>query len=146
MWDSFTHPYYWPCWHWPLLRETLRVPVLGTIPYYKLFQHGSTVMGTAILLFWMIHWYQRAEPAADLARTPSQRERIAVVSVIASLALIGGIARAAIGSGITEHFLSAKFVGEVIVTVIALAWWQLVVYGMLVTFHVQRNRSHASAG
>jgi hypothetical protein len=52
VWDSFTHPYYWPYRHWSLLRETLRVPVLGTIPYYKLFQHGSTVLGLAILLVW----------------------------------------------------------------------------------------------
>jgi uncharacterized protein DUF4184 len=141
LWDSFTHPYYWPYRHWPLLREHLRVPALGTIPYFKLFQHGSTVVGIALLLFWIIQWDRNTEPSADLARLPSGREKIAVVSVIASVGLIGGMARAIVGVGITEHFPSAKFVGEVIVTAIAFVWWQLVVYGMIVTIQILWNRS-----
>jgi len=63
----------------------------------------------------------------------SQKQRIALVFVIASIAMIGGLMRAVIGAGITEHFPSAKFVGEAIVTAVALAWWQFVVYGLVVT-------------
>lgn len=140
LWDSFTHPYYWPYRHWSLLRETLRVPVLGTIPYFKFFQHGSTVLGIGIVLLWMLHWYRQTEPSADLVRLPSQKERIAVVFVMASVAVIGGITRAVIGAGITCYLPSAKFVGEVIVTAIALAWWQLVVYGVMVTVNGRESR------
>jgi hypothetical protein len=146
VWDSFTHPYYWPYRHWSLLRETLRVPVLGTIPYYKLFQHGSTVLGLAILLVWVLHWYRNTEPSGDLVRLPSRKERIAVVLVMAGVALMGGIARAVMGTGSTEHFSSAKFVGEVIVTAIALAWWQVAVYGAIVTSKTRSGRSGGLAG
>jgi Domain of unknown function (DUF4184) len=141
LWDSFTHPYYWPYQHWSLLSKTLRVPVLGTIPYFKFFQHGSTVIGIAILLLWIIHWYRNSQPSADLVRLPSQKERIAVVLVMASGAVIGGIARAVFGAGIPEHFPTAKFIGEVIVTAIALAWWQLLVYGVIATVKVLRSRT-----
>jgi hypothetical protein len=146
LWDSFTHPYYWPYRHWALLRETLRMPVLGTIPYFKFFQHGSTVVGIAILLLWMVHWYRSTEPSADLAKLPSQKERIGVVFVMASVATVGGIARAVVGTGITEHFSSARFVGEVIVTAIALAWWELVIYGVVVTFKDLGSRSNGLTG
>jgi len=146
LWDSITHPYYWPYRHWALLRQTVQIPAFGTVRYFKLFQHGSTVIGITILVFWIIHWYQSTEPAADLERLPSQRERIAVMSVMASVAVIGGIARAAIGGGITEHFPSAKFAGEVIVTTIALAWWQLVIYGVIVTLKVLRSRNDGLVG
>ena len=139
VWDSFTHPYYWPYRHLPLLREMLRVPLLGLIPYFKLFQHGSTVVGIGILLFWTIRWYQKAEPSIERVTPVSQAKRVVVVSTIASIAVIGAITSAMMGAGITEHSSSAKFVGEAIVTAIALAWWQLVVYGMVVTFNAPRS-------
>jgi hypothetical protein len=60
---------------------------------------------------------------------------------MAGVALMGGIARAVMGTGSTEHFSSAKFVGEVIVTAIALAWWQLAVYGVIVTSKTRSGRS-----
>lgn len=146
LWDSFTHPYYWPYRHWPLLRETLWVPILGTIAFFKFFQHGSTVLGIALLLLWTIHWYRNTEPSADLVRPPSEKERITVVSVMASVALIGGVARAIVGVGITEHFPSAKFAGEMMVTGIALAWWQLVVYGVIVTCRARWSHRDRAAG
>jgi hypothetical protein len=145
LWDSFTHPYYWPYRHWSLLRETVDVPVLGAIPYFKVLQHGSTVTGIGILLFWLIRWYQTTKPSSNPVSLSSRARRIPVVLVVVSVAFVGGIARAVTGAGVTQHFPSAKFVAEVIVTTIALAWWQLVVYGMLVTFGVLSSRNSSPA-
>jgi hypothetical protein len=63
-----------------------------------------------------------------------RKTKIAVASVVISVAFLGGITRAIYGAEFAQHFLSAKFVGETIVTAIALAWWQLVVYGLVATF------------
>ncbi len=40
LWDSFTHTSFWPYYHWSLLSETARLPILGTVEYYQLFQYG----------------------------------------------------------------------------------------------------------
>jgi Domain of unknown function (DUF4184) len=145
LWDSFTHPYYWPYRHWLLLRETVRVPVLGSIPYFKLFQHGSTVLGLAIVSLWLIRWYQTTEPCSDPLSAFPKKKEIAIACLVVGVSFIGGIVRAMNGTGGTQHFLSAKFVGETIVTAIALAWWQLVVYGLVATFKVLPRGSGAVA-
>ena len=43
VWDSFTHQYTWLSDHWPLLRQTVHLPVLGWLPLYKILQYISNM-------------------------------------------------------------------------------------------------------
>jgi len=138
LWDSFTHTNTWFYAHWPLLRESLHLPILVPIPYYKVFQHGSTIVGTGLVAAWLVLWYGSGEPATRVpGESLAPRQRLAIVAIMASVALFGTILRVAVGTSLPVTF--KKIVGEAIVTAIALVWWQLVAYGFI-------KRSHYRAG
>jgi len=133
LWDSFTHAGTYPYAHWSLLRQWVDVPVLGTMPVVKVFQHGSTVLGLGLLSMWLFGWYRQSEPCRYRFRDVlSPRLRNGILAVGIALALSGGIARALWGIGIpTDQITLRRFTAEVVVTCMALTWWQLVGYGIL---------------
>jgi hypothetical protein len=134
VWDSFTHRYMWPSRHWALLRAAIHLPVLGAVPLYKVLQHTSTVAGILILCAWVMRWYVRTEPECDPgspALPPSKRWFI--VGCICLGAIAGGLIRSAIAIWLSgfDHDRE-RTVGVGVVTGIALAWWLLVAYAVLV--------------
>jgi len=131
-WDSFTHRNTWLYHRWPLLRQTIDLPILGLIPLYKVFQHGSTVLGIAVLSIWLAVWYRNTEPSEHvLSSSASTTRKMAIGAVVTIIALGGATIRAAAGTGVpTDHTSEKRFVGLLVVTAIALVWWQLVVYGV----------------
>lgn len=133
LWDSFTHMNTWLWRRWEFLREPTFVPMLGTIPHYKLLQWASTVMGMAVLLLWFVFWYRNAVPARETHATllPLLR-RIAVISIVTLIALGGAALHAYLLVGVPETFGRMKQFGvEFVITSIVLAWWQLVIYGVV---------------
>lgn len=133
LWDSFTHLEGYPYHHWALLRQSVDVPILGMMPCYKVLQHTSTVLGLVVLSVWLYRWYRESAPRrASVRRTLSPAARNAIVGAGVGLAVAGGFVRALWGIGIpTNHATLRQFIGEVVVTGMALAWWQLVGYGVL---------------
>jgi hypothetical protein len=49
----------------------------GPLPAYKWLQHGSSIVGLAILAVWAALWLRRREPAGPVARTMPDRVRLA---------------------------------------------------------------------
>ena len=133
LWDSFTHPTTWLYSHWAFLSYMVRLPIVGLVPYYRLFQHGSTIVGTAILLVWLARWYQRTEPChRDFRPSLSSRQKLSLIALISSIATLGAVARSVVIAGAPMDSLALKrFAGQAIVSVIALAWWELVALGLL---------------
>jgi hypothetical protein len=141
LWDSFTHGGTYPYAHWSLLRQRMDVPGLGTMPVVKVLQHGSTILGLVILFIWLFRWYLQSEPCRYRFRdvlSPGLRNRILAGGI--ALAVLGGVARALWGIGIPTDHTWRKFTGEVVVTGMALAWWQLVGYGILSFKSSKRER------
>jgi len=130
LWDSFTHPYTWPTRHWPLLLDFAHVPLLGWLPYYMVLQLASSAVGILILCAWAARWYQITKPGRDDGETamPSA-QRWLMAGCIAGVASLIAIARtiAAIGS-----MGRGMLISEGVVTAIALAWWLLVAYAIVV--------------
>jgi Domain of unknown function (DUF4184) len=131
-WDSFTHPTYWLYRHWSILSQPLEVPVLGTIPVYEVLQHGSTIVGIAILSAWLALGYRNSEPSGKAPRNAaSPARKIMIGVIITSVASVGAIIRAVRVAGIPDgHASENRFAGSLVVTGIALVWWQLVAYGI----------------
>jgi hypothetical protein len=117
----------------PLLQETVRLPVVGPVAFYKILQHGSTVAGTLIVFAWLVRWYRESKPQTTAsAKLPAPQRRLAIVAVVTLVACAGGLIRATLGGGLSTSAKTPKrFIGELVVTSIALAWWQLVAYGIL---------------
>lgn len=132
LWDSFTHVNTWLWRHWEFLREPVRIPMLGTVPHYKLLQWASTVVGLGVLMVWFAYWYRDAERARERVPLMPLLRRIAVISCVTLVALGGAALHAYFIVGVPETFGRMKHFGvDFVITSIVLAWWQLVIYGVL---------------
>jgi hypothetical protein len=138
-WDSFTHRNTWLYHHWPILKQAVPVPIVGLIPLYRLLQHGSTLIGMGVLSAWLAVWYRTSKPSGrPLSNIASPPRKIAIGAIVMTIAIVGAIIRAVAEIGIPlSHTSEERFLGLLIVTGIALVWWQLVMYG----FFSSRNIS-----
>jgi len=143
LWDSFTHSHTWLYAHWSILRQPLLLPIVGQIPCYKLLQHASSIIGIVMLTAWFVHWYQHTEPSALIpGKSPSPARKVAILAGVMTIALAGALAWAfTIVGAPTSPPTFKKFVGQAIVTAIALAWWQFVAYGFFAPRAQQRAES-----
>jgi hypothetical protein len=131
LWDSFTHRNTWLYRRWPLLQEKVTGLPFGSIPVYKILQHGSTLVGMVALALWVVHWYRDTEPAHEPSVGPA-RMRVVTLAVILLVAVAGAAAWAAFVVGLpTQQISIARFSGVLVVTLIALLWWQFVLWGMV---------------
>jgi hypothetical protein len=126
IWDSFTHPNFWTYHHWLLLHQTLQLPVIGGVKYYKVLQHVSTVLGLLILFLWLKHL------------PSSHRFRFAQIPrpfwTILLIAFVGALLRAYIGVGWPRDFEDIKvFVAELVITAVTFTWVQLTLCGIIYT-------------
>lgn len=131
-WDSFTHPNTWPYHHWSILGQLLHLPVLGPIPVYKVLQHGGTLVGIGALLAWWALWYRTSEPSGSaLGNAVSPQRKKVIGTIVTTIAVVGALIRAVAVVGVPHgHSSERRFLGSLVVTGIALVWWQLVAYGV----------------
>ena len=88
-WDAFTHEGGWGLTLFPVLSHQLSVGTL-VIPSYKLAQHGSTVLGFALLAYSFARWRRRtSEVSVDIRLTI--RSRLFRLGLLLSSSLIVGI-------------------------------------------------------
>lgn len=134
-WDSFTHPYTWLYRHWGVLSQPVRVPIIGLIPFCRVLQHGSTIVGIGIFSTWLVLRYRAGAPCnQSLSNAASLTQKITIGVVVTTVATAGAIVRAVALVGIpNDHASKRSFVGVLIVAAIAIAWWELVAYGIFST-------------
>lgn len=132
LWDSFTHPFFWPYHHWLLLSRTIRLPLVGPVPCFKIFQHLSTFVGIAVLLLWLWHWYRNANPNhSEGDERPRENER-AILAVMCFVALVVALLRGVLGVGIPVNLRGSEaLLAEAVTTAITVFWVEVVAYGML---------------
>lgn len=142
IWDSFTHGNTWPTRHLHALTQQVHLVFIGFVPFYKILQHLSTVVGLAILLVWLAMWYHtvasadgRVEEVGNNFETESQNawppRKILTLTAIATIALLGALFRALSSIGIpSNHSTLALFAGDFAATMIALLWWEFVALGI----------------
>ena len=132
IWDSFTHPTFWLYRHWTVLSQTASLPILGTVQFYKLFQHISTVVGGAVLLIWLTRWYRITTPNKQVrVGQLSVAEKRWFVVLLPLITLLGALVRAFVGVGIPKGSRSVEtFVVDAVVAAVALIWIQLLVMGI----------------
>jgi len=140
LWDSFTHISMWPYHHWTFLREQVRLPIFGVFPWYKVLQFGSSIIGIAILSLWFVRWYRRSEPMSEEEEQGiSAGRRMLIWTITMAVALAGSGMRVAFGRGMAGRGHLPTFVGQAVVTFIAVLWWEAVAYGFF-----QRVRSQST--
>jgi hypothetical protein len=132
LWDSFTHPDFWPYQHWQFLHRTVQLPVYGSMEYLRVIQHGSTVLGAAVLLLWFWSWFRRTVPMQpETATYPRENHRVALL-VICIAALIAAVLR---GLDLPEFGFPEdnpgrkELLARAVITAIDFFWLGVLVYG-----------------
>src|ERR1039458_4698712 len=133
LWDSFTHSTFWLYRRWNLLSQTVRLPFVGTVHYYKLFQHCSTVAGIAVLLIWFLHWYSTTAPHQRLSPKPfSLAMKRGLVAFLALIAFSGALIRTFVAVGRPNSpRIAETFLGDAVVTTITLIWVAVLCLGIV---------------
>ena len=144
MWDWFTHATFWPYRHWRLLGEMTCLPIVGTVEYYKVFQYGSTVVGSGALLIWLLHWYRTTTPDQPLpVRILSPGWKLALLGSMTFIALSGALIRAIVDVGIPHDPQKLEaFLIAAVVTAVTLSWLQLLIFGIVWTWQ-QKSQEQA---
>ena len=133
-WDAFTHAYTWPWRHFAWLRIHVPVPFVGLKPLYGVLQYASTVVGILALAIWVWLWYARSAPQQQPLHKPASKSRFGLALAMCTVAAVIGIVRAALLVGSPLAPARADFFLLIFgVTTLAMAFWQLLVYCVLVS-------------
>lgn len=86
-WDSFTHLDGWMVERVNFLMITVFVSNGSPIYLYKILQHGSSLAGILILLFWYIGWYKKTK-ATQVPKlfNFSERKKLAILAIMVFIA------------------------------------------------------------
>lgn len=134
VWDSFTHSFTWPWREFRWLHQRVQIPFSGSIPGFAALQYASTVAGMLALAIWVWLWYRSSEPGPALPSQP--RSHFMLALTMCAVAVIVGLGRAVLVVGRpvpgTNFDMFLLVFG---VTMLALAFWQILLYCVLVSIH-----------
>jgi hypothetical protein len=60
IWDSFTHEFGWAVQKFQILNSPVIITSYGTVKLHSILQHGSTIIGAILLLYWYLKWVKSA--------------------------------------------------------------------------------------
>jgi hypothetical protein len=136
IWDSFTHSFTWPWREFRLLHQFIQVPFLGPVPGFAVAQYGSTFVGMFALAMWVWLWYRRSTPTTEASQSAPINSRFWLAVAMFVVAGVVGFVRAALTVGTPLNRVQIdRFFLIFAVTAIALAFWQLLLYCVLVSTH-----------
>lgn len=91
VWDAFTHDTPPLARLLPFLSTTLFSIGTFDVPVYKLLQHLSTVLGLAILAFWIIRWHRAARPSGvGIQSGLTVAQKLCVLALFFISTIVGG--------------------------------------------------------
>jgi hypothetical protein len=133
LWDSFTHPNFWPYQHWQFLHRTVEVPVYGSMEYLRVLQHGSTVLGAFALALWFWFWFRRTAPLKPDPAPRARKHHRAALVLISIVALIAAVVRGFVLSEPGGPYYDTgkkELVARAIITAMDFFWLGVVAYGV----------------
>ncbi len=132
IWDSFTHEYGYAVTHFSLLRMEVLKTSFGSLKLFKILQHGSTLIGGAIILFLYYNYIRTSEIVENPNTLVSNKMRIILIvcmTIIASMfSLVKGFS---VVFPISDFSLFRNFVGVVVKSFIPTAFILLFLYSIL---------------
>lgn len=135
VWDMFTHPLNWLWWRWSWMQRYVKVPVIGMTPMYRTLQYGSTLVGLAALAIWVLLWYRRTTPAPTEGAARLHSGPLLILAMVA-VAIGAGLTRAWLVIGSPRNIeLTDAFLLVFGVTAIALVFWQVLFYCVMISSH-----------
>lgn len=135
VWDAFTHSYTWPWYHIVWLQGWGWLPGLGPTPRYWALQIGSSIAGLLVLAVWGVWWYFTTSVSDRQPQAPP-KSRFSLAVIMFAIASMAGFLKARAVVGAPTSFLHLdKFLLVFGLTALALAFWQVLLYCLLVSSH-----------
>lgn len=135
VWDAFTHPFAWPEWRWLWLQRWVKIPLLGPMPMYMALQYASTVIGLVALGTWVLLWYRHTAPQPVVSAAKAQSGPWIALTMVA-VAIVAGFLRAWLVIGVPKDQHTADvFLLVFGVTGIALVFWEVLIYCVMISSH-----------
>ena len=134
LWDSFTHPNELPA-RFPILFTSLGSWGGHALRLYKAIQHGSTVLGIAVLFFWLRHWMRSTPAVRDIAPRFSPVRKWGMLAMILTPPLLAAVvaARPALSANIGSLRTMQLFVALAVI-----AGGRVLILSVLVTTSLWR--------
>jgi hypothetical protein len=108
------------------------------MPLYKILQHSSTVIGMGVVAAWLLVWYRTTPPSTVLTKSLPPTRKGTIIALMMTIALVGATLRG-VGGMSRGNFSFKHFAARAVVTTMALAWWQLLVYGLFIKAAAHRE-------
>jgi len=147
VWDSLTHPYTWPGRHWAWLRFGIELPGAGWTPLFMILQYGSTFIGLCALGIWILLWYHNTAPVKDVASQPQLGSRFLLAIIMFAIAVAIGLLRAWLLLGMVPRNILHWdwFLLQFGVTTLAAAFWELLLYCLIITMFCRNSANRLSS-
>jgi hypothetical protein len=135
VWDAFTHSYSWPWRHSAFLQSWMQIPILNhRMPMFAVLQYGSTIVGMLALAIWVLLWYRNSPLPAATNRKSQPKSYFGWAVAMFAVAALAGAIRAVTMIGKPQTIATADtFFLIYAVTSLAVAFWQLLLYCVLVS-------------
>jgi len=135
VWDSFTHANSWPWRHSAFLQSRIQLPIVNhRLPMFAVLQYGSTVVGILALVVWVLLWYRRSPIPVERIVKKRPQSRFGLAVAMFAIAGAAGAIRALVLIGMPGTVARADgFFLVYAVTSLAVAFWQLLLYCVLVS-------------
>ncbi|MGA2570634.1 MAG: DUF4184 family protein [Terracidiphilus sp.] len=132
LWDSFTHPFFWPYRHWHFLSHMIQLPFIGPVRWYKILQHLSTAVGLMALLLWLFHWYRTTVPCNMVGRKDAEENGHPLLAFMCLAAVFAGLLRGFFGVGIPTNMHGCEaLLADSATAAITVLWLEIVAYGIV---------------
>jgi hypothetical protein len=135
VWDALTHPFSWLWWRRPWLQTLVKVPVLGQLPMFEVLQYLSSAIGLVALAVWIRLWYCQTVALPPIDTKKSTPGTLIALSMI-GMAIVIGLIRGWQVVGMPKNLdMADGFLLVFGVTGIALVFWQVLIYCVMISSH-----------
>jgi hypothetical protein len=145
VWDSFTHPDGWIVERFPVF-ETVVFRLAGSdFQIFKLLQYASSILGLAVLVWWIWKWYQKARPLPGSGLFPiSTLGKWMIISFMLGIATgLAGWSTWLRTPEIDSLYSFKEFVAQIFVTGTSAFCVELIVFGLIWKGRVEKEAKHA---
>jgi hypothetical protein len=123
VWDGFTHKEDWAVMRLPFLQGEV-IPGLR-LRWYKLLQHGSTILGGLSLFAWAFLVWQRQPDAARRLSGDQLRRVVRVVVAVAVAGAVGTVLNALRAPRVLGAIVGYGAVGGMLAVILFVVAWSL---------------------
>ncbi|MCJ8268297.1 MAG: DUF4184 family protein, partial [Psychrosphaera sp.] len=144
LWDAFTHDYGFIVVMFDVLATPLFTLEGYTLYIYRVLQHGSTVLGMGLLLYWGKRWFNNTanRQLIDVQISLSCRQRIALIASLIVPPIMIGLYQGVVGLEVRYALMTdlQLFVGRVIMSSGSAFMVWLLLYGIAWRVYLVRSR------